>query len=249
MLTRRVTDMNTCEDYRQIVTAEPSHTDTTGHLDSCADCQAYQSDILEMDRKINAALDIAVPELTMPELPDLDTENVVALAPKRKLRAPLWMAAAASVVLAVFIGVRSGDEQVPGITPLDSLAQQVLAHVDHEPSALQPTSVPVRDDVLASVVSDDVAHMNHDAGLITYAETCPVNGKPVPHLVVQGKHGPITILLMPDETISENRVLDGNNVHGYLLQVGSGSIAIIGEREEQLDDVKQNVLSSVAWDI
>ena len=31
------------------------------------------------------------------------------------------------------------------------------------------------------------------------------------------------------------------------LPVGNGSIAIIGNREEQLDRIKQNVLDSVTW--
>ena len=247
LLRSRETDMKNCEEYRQAITADPAQNDTAGHVDSCADCQAYRDGILEMDRKLHSAMTIAVPELTMPSLPDIDTDKVVTLASRRSLRAPLWLAAAASVVLAVVIGVRSGDESLP--TSVDSLAQQVLAHVDHEPAALLPTSTPVGDDVLGSVVTQDIAHMNHDAGLITYAETCPVNGKPVPHLVIQGKKGPITILLMPDEAIDANRELEGDNVFGYLLQVGSGSIAIIGERDEPLDDVKENVLSSVAWDI
>jgi len=32
-----------------------------------------------------------------------------------------------------------------------------------------------------------------------------------------------------------------------MLPVGNGSIAIIGDRDEQLDEVKKNVLDSVVW--
>ena len=89
--------------------------------------------------------------------------------------------------------------------------------------------------------------MNHDAGLITYAQSCTINGKEVPHLVMQGAHGPITILLMPHEKVAAATTLDGVNIKGVILPVGDGSIAIIGDREEQLDQVTENVVNSVMW--
>ena len=130
-----------------------------------------------------------------------------------------------------------------------SLESQVLAHVDHEPMALLPSNTPVDDGKLQRVVPANIATMNHNSGLITFAETCPINGHQVPHLVLQGKTGPITILLLPDEMISESKILDGENVHGVIVPVGSGSVAIIGTREEQLDEVEKNVVNSVAWGI
>jgi hypothetical protein len=113
--------------------------------------------------------------------------------------------------------------------------------------ALQARSTPVTDSHLSRAVPMNVASMNHDAGLITYAESCRINGRDVPHLVIQGARGPITILLMPEESIAEATMLDGVNIKGVILPVGNGSIAIIGDREEQLDQVKENVLDSVMW--
>jgi hypothetical protein len=92
-----------------------------------------------------------------------------------------------------------------------------------------------------------VARLDHDAGLITYARSCEINGRTVPHLVIQGEHGPITILLMPEEAIAEAVSLDGENTHGVILPVGDGSIAIIGAREEKLERVEKSVLNSVMW--
>ena len=147
------------------------------------------------------------------------------------------------MLLAAVVGIRMTNF---GVT-YGSLEDQVLAHLDGELGALQVTSTPVSDSRLALVVPNNVATMNHDAGLITYAQTCLINGISVPHLVVQGEHGPITILLMPNEKISETKTIDGVNIQGVILQVGDGSIAIIGNRDEQLDTVKKNVLDSVMW--
>ena len=89
--------------------------------------------------------------------------------------------------------------------------------------------------------------MNHDAGLITYAQTCVINGRKIPHLVIQGEQGPVTILLLPDEAIDDAVPIEGESINGIILPVGGGSVAIIGERNEKLDTIKQNVINSVTW--
>jgi hypothetical protein len=128
-----------------------------------------------------------------------------------------------------------------------TLEEQVLAHVDHEPMALLPSNTPVSDSRLANAVPSRVATMNRDVGLITFANFCSINGKDVPHLVMQGKRGPITILLMPYEKVAEPSTLNGVNIRGVILPVGDGSIAIVGDRDEPLEEVEQNVLDSVRW--
>ena len=236
-------DTMNCKDYKKALTAEPGFEDESGHLEACSECQAYKAEILTLDEKLAAALTISVPEMKMPELPHIETENVVALSDRRALSKPAWFALAASVLLAAVVGIRmTGTGIVYG-----TLEEQVLAHVDHDPSALRASSVPVSDDRLLRVVPAGMASMNHNAGLITYAQSCTINGKEVPHLVLQGEHGPVTILLMPHEKVAKATILDGVNVQGIILPIGDGSIAIIGDREEQLEDVKQNVLDSVIW--
>jgi hypothetical protein len=65
--------------------------------------------------------------------------------------------------------------------------------------------------------------------------------------VVQGQQGPITILLMPEEAVADVIPLQGENVHGLILPVGGGSIAIIANHGESLDAVQQSVIESVTW--
>ena len=243
-----------CEQYRQAVVAEPSFDGGSEHVSVCAECQAFRDEIRALDADIAKALQLDLPPLNLPELPaihgqdndeqDNDSQdNVVSLASRRSLPKPMWFALAASVMLAAVIGVRMF---AVGVDKL-SLADEVLAHLDHEPAALVVSTTPVTDARLASVVPTTVARMDHSAGLITYAQSCEINGKTIPHLVIQGEYGPVTILLMPDEEIAAAQTLDGDNVHGVILPVGNGSIAIIGAREEPLDRIEKSVLSSVAW--
>jgi hypothetical protein len=231
-----------CEDYRQAIAADPSFDGGAGHLSECAACQSYRSEMQALEQTISRALALDVPQLQMPDLPEIETDNVVTLR-RRRFTPPVWLAMAATVVVAALVGVRligTGIEY-------ESLADEILAHVDHEPFALRVTDVAITDERLNAVVPADIARMDHSAGLITYAQTCPIGGNEVPHLVIQGEHGPVTILLMPEEYVAEPQRLSGDNIKGVILPVGNGSIAIIGERDERLDRIQESVLKSVAW--
>jgi hypothetical protein len=105
---------------------------------------------------------------------------------------------------------------------------------------------------LGAVVDPKVSTMDPDIGLITYAMSCVINGNTVPHLVIQGERGPVTLILLPDETIDESIRLSGVNVQGVILPVGSGSIAVIGEREDQLEEIGEigrRLSETVHWNI
>jgi hypothetical protein len=236
-------EMMNCEEYRHMISADPAFDGGAGHLSVCGECQAFRTEIQSLNVKIARAMQINVPELKVPELLAIDANNVVAIKARAPLSKPTWYALAASVMLAAVIGVRMLGLGVS----YDSLAEEVLAHLDHEPAALRVSSTPVSDSRLARVVPANVAQLDHGAGLISYAQSCKINGKTVPHLVIQGEHGPVTILLMPDETVAEAVSLDGENIHGVILPVGSGSIAIIGAREERLEHIEKSVLNSVMW--
>jgi hypothetical protein len=124
--------------------------------------------------------------------------------------------------------------------------------MDHEESSRQVTSVAVEAGTLDKVVRSQASGMDHDIGLITYAMSCVINGRTVPHLVIQGNRGPVTLILLSGESLEEPIPLSGDNVHGVLLPVGSGSIAVIGQREDQLgeiDRIGRKLAESVEWTI
>ena len=233
--------MNTCKEYQEAIAADPSFDGGAAHLSTCDACQAFRQEMLALDAKIASALEIPVPELRMPELEDIDTSNVTALP--RRFNAPVWLAVAATVAFAAFIGVRSFTT-APSDIPL---TEQIIAHIEHEPYAFRNTDEPVTDQRLTRVVPATVATMDHDAGLITYAQTCIINGRKVPHLVLQGRNGPVTILLMPEEPVDAAEEFFGNGLNGVLLPVGDGSIAIIGEEGESLQRIEEEVRNSVKW--
>lgn len=234
-----------CDDYKQAIGADPSFDGGAGHLSECQSCQEYRREMQALDLAIGRALALDVPELVTPELESIDTDNVATLQPRPRVPMKTWFSVAATVALAVFIGYRFG---IDNSNQYPSLADEVLAHVAHEPAALVVTDQKVTDERLNDVVPATIADLDHSSGLITFAATCPISGYDVPHLVIQGEHGPITIMLMPNEKISEAISLNDEDSHGVILPVGDGSIAIVGTREEKLEDVQEKILQSVTWE-
>jgi len=244
-----------CEEYRQALAEDPTFSGGKAHLAECKECQAFRASFLELESRIEAALNIPVPPLDMPELPaiegsgastdDIERGNVVAIKPRARVTTPAWFALAASVALVAMLGVRMFDSHGHG--DYSSLAEEIVAHLDHEPQALRVTDRAVSDARLSRVVPANIANLNHDAGLITYARPCEINGNKVPHLVIQGKKGPVTVILLPDERVLEAEVLDGEGINGMLIPVGDGSIAIIGEKDEELGNIRDSVVNSVTW--
>lgn len=232
-----------CEEYRQALGENPHFDGGAGHIADCAGCRDYRLSMLALDAQIKTALEIPVPELSMPELPAIDTDKVVSLESHRRFGAPAWFAMAASVALVAIVAV-----QLFGTQPqFETLGDEIVAHLDHEPRALRVTDKAVSDERLGKVVPANIANLDHRGGLITYAQSCKINGKLVPHLVIQGESGPVTVLLMPDERVESAEVLEGEGINGVLIPVGDGSIAIIGEKDENLDTIRRKVTNAVTW--
>jgi hypothetical protein len=238
-------DMSSCEKYQQELGADPHYAVDPEHLAGCMACRAFQEDMQVLDAELLRALSVRVPALTLPELPDLpnlDTGTVSRL-PRRGLGRPAWLAIAASVAVAVALGlILTGNE-----SPSPTLAEQIVSHFENEQFAMRVTDQAVSDDRMARIIPANLATMDKGIGLVSYAQSCVINGKPVPHLVVQGEHGPVTILLLPGEKVDAPQKLKSGAFSGALFPVGNGSIAIVGPAGEDLQQMQQRVTSSVNW--
>lgn len=241
--------MMNCDTYKEAIAADPSFADDEGHVANCESCARFRDEMQALDATIARALQIDVPALQMPDLPEIrNDEKVVNLATRRKPRSaiPAWVGIAAGFALAAVVGTQYfASDSISD----EALAAEVLAHVDHEPWAMEVTDVAVADARVTEVMSANNGTMNTDIGLVSYAQSCVINGKRIPHLVVQGRNGPITILLMPEEMVSSPVALEGRGISGTIFPLGDGSVAIVGERDVNFDEIRKQVESAVEWRI
>lgn len=245
-----------CEEFKNNHDAAPAESfdGRDEHLAGCSDCRALVEASTAFESVLSAALSVPVPEFAMPNLSE--TAQVVSIgraAPRRLAsRAGWWLAAAASVTLAVGIGAKVLTPAVDSVDPSQGavLAAQLLDHMRHEPYALVVSEQAVASDKLVRVTHAADSQVDEQLGLVSYASSCEINGQTIPHLVVQGKAGPVTILILPNESVDGPITLDDDDFHGAILPVGGrGSVAIIGRKGESIDDIRERVRDSIRLSI
>lgn len=250
-----------CEEFRERLDGDPGadFPGRSAHAAACPDCARYAADSAVFERRLAAALAVDVPDFRI-DLREEDQhaggrgDKVVALDRGRRGRSarwrglPAWAGVAAALALAVTLTLQFAG----GPQELDSsaLAAEVIAHLDHEPYSRVVTDEAVAGNRLSRVLTPAVSRLDAGrVGLVTYARTCPINGRDVPHLVVQGADGPVTLLLMAGEKLDAPVPLEGDGFHGVILPVGDGSIAVVGEKGQSVDDVTENIRDAVDWRI
>jgi hypothetical protein len=114
------------------------------------------------------------------------------------------------------------------LRPTDTLAHELVAHVEAEPdswlSAQQVTTEGVNEALRSAGVQLDVT-----SDKITYAHSCWFRGHYVPHLVVQTSQGPATLLILHHETAPAGRrkTFSEAGMRGVIIPAQTGSIALL----------------------
>lgn len=216
---------NECAHARLAIGGDPHALppQVTAHLPTCAACRQFHAETLALDGRLRAAL----------ELP-LSKFRKTAPAPARRF------ALAASVALAVLVG---GSFWL--FRPQSALADEVVDHVRHESSSWGAH------EVLSAAELADVlrqAGVTFDTSMpVVYAMACPFHGRLVPHLVVQTANGPMTVMLLAHEKVSERQEFSEGGFQGILLPAGEGSVAVLMQNGKVPDAVATRVLSEVRW--
>jgi Protein of unknown function (DUF3379) len=221
-----------CLEFRRAVGADPSlsSAEILEHERQCAACAAHRRELIALDAKLRRALEIRIP----------GQRPFVPSAPP--VRRASWLALAASVLLAVGIGVGLWT-----FFPRATLAQVVVDHIHHEPGAMVTTADRVAPFALADVLAKGGIRLRPDFAGVSYARSCPVRGYVVPHLVVQTSEGPVTVLVMVHEHVQHEVAIDDARLRGEIVPAGPGSIAIIGTGPESVAEVRSRVLAAVEF--
>jgi hypothetical protein len=231
-----------CETYRERIGADPLDLDREcdEHERSCVTCAAYAARVRASERLIHEALRFDVERARKPAVSHAE--------PVRAASTPRWAIAASVVAAGMALWV--GSRFVPSDDPAE-LAAAVEDHWSHEPESWVRTSTPVAGSVLEAALGDGVGVDVERLNVVSYARSCLVNGRWVPHLVVQGEAGPVMVLLLADEQVSEEIPLDipEEGLRGVIVPVDVGSIAILGDDAELLETIEQDVSDAVSWSI
>jgi len=163
----------------------------------------------------------------------------------RRPRRWLSMAVAASVLIAV--GVMVNNFYDARYFSSGDLATDVVAHVNHEPGSLRRIE-SVATGEFDQVLQQAGARLSVAPPAVSYVRLCPFRGHMVAHFVVQASHGPVTVLLLPDERVDTRVAVDEDGFIGTIVPMqDGGSIAVVGKADEDISEVRDQIANALRW--
>lgn len=235
-----------CLDFRRRSLTDPYAKDDqlVAHETACAECAEFARDLRAQEVRLRAVLQ----EVSPPE----GLAERIQLAARFEHRAELgrrwWYGAAASVLLIVGVSLVSVVNTVSERSGV-ALAQSVLYHIDDESHHLRETQ-PVSAGRLHRVFERFGARLVSDVGRVNFAAECLMRHRNGVHLVMPGRVGPITVFFMPGEMTDEPLPVRSERFAGKVVPTSWGSVAVVGERGENLGDLGnlgERLAAAVDW--
>jgi hypothetical protein len=241
--------MMDCGRYRSALLADPhdDHPILRDHVKTCRECALYTQRIKAFEGRLERAIRVPLPTRAPGNEAPTAAPRVAASTRRRGRPRRGMLAAAAGVLLALGLagGVWLG-------APGRSLAADVVGHMAGEPAAWRRTDLAVPPGRLDRVLAASHLARKSNAGLVSYANSCLFRGHQVPHLVVQTDRGPVTVMVLTEESLRRSVRFDEQGYRGIIVPVpGHGSIAVL-ERgtaigAQTLDDVLRRVAGALDW--
>ena len=214
-----------CEAARLALETEPASADPAlaAHVRGCADCAAYRAELVDLDDRLRAALQVPVPGSV------LHPRVAVLPAARRPPRLTQFAWAASLGAVAVLVGI------LWSAFPRASLAADVTAHMAHEPAAWNATA-PLPGPRVAPTLERQGVHLRPGVVDVTYVQTCWFRGHRVPHLVVAAGDGtPVTVMVLTAEPVASRQAFDEQGYRGVLVPAKRGGLAVLSRGGDDVD--------------
>lgn len=210
------------------------------HKRDCASCADFAARAAKLEYKLDAALRVPLPENLASRI--LLKQSFHAAGRWSRV-SRIGLGVAASVLLSVVVGIsiwvsRDGP----------TLDREVVRLIDEAEHALVPV-VPVALQQIRASLKPVGIDLTREIGVVTFASPCVVRGKLAGHLVLRGEKAPISILMMPNESLAERLDVDERDSVGVVVPSGRGAIAIVGARGEPLEAIENLLRNAVRWSV
>lgn len=162
-------------------------------------------------------------------------------------------AIAATLVLAVGFVVSS----LPYRPSAEEIAMHdsMIEHLMHEEpryAEAQPIQWSEVEAVLAAAnISMQAPSLDEEKTLIiTFANLCRLGGeRRAVHLVAMGEHGPVSVLLIHSPPVGGDMDVQDDRFKGRIKAASAGNVAVVGEKNENLERFESLVANTVQWSL
>jgi hypothetical protein len=128
--------------------------------------------------------------------------------------------------------------------PADTLAAEVVKHVEGEPGSWHKTQ-PVAAYELDAVLRKSGVKLGPEMPSVVYASSCFFRGRYVPHLVVMTQEGPVTVMILENEKVPKAQQFNEDGYSGLLVPAPTGSVAVLSRTPMSLERSASSVVRAL----
>ena len=229
-----------CLEFRRHCLADPASQEAAFvmHRQDCPRCAEFATGVTQLDRKITEALRVDVPDHLASRIV---LRQSLYRDQQHQWRRRRLYALAASLIVAIGL-----TATLVLINRGPSLDQRVLAHIDLERELLS-SHEKVAHAKLVSVLNSVGAELKGDLGNVQHASICPLSEHGGAHLVFDGRKGPVIVLLLPKEFVETPTPIQKEKMAGLVLPTRNGSMALVSEHGESVQEIAQRMRGAVTW--
>ncbi len=241
-----------CLQFRRKLLEDPRNQDPDfrQHGRDCATCQREFERVQAFEASLREAVHIEPPaglEERILRAQRLESSPIEPAGPAATPRR-YWPAIAAGIVMLFGAALlyERGWRETPHAP--QGLETTVLNHIQDElPHLHEVRDVPQQR--LAKLIAQLGGELKTPLRHVNFAGKCQMRKYPGAHLVLAGERGPVTVLIMPGEEIPAGRRFHSERFDGELIPIDNGSVAVVGERNEDIDRIAHRVAQSIRWRI
>jgi Protein of unknown function (DUF3379) len=223
-----------CEEFQKEVMSQPNdlRESILTHSKDCTGCAEFIVEFGVFEGHVHDALQVPIP----PSIQEKFIADNIRYRANNRLRKVSY-ALAASVMfmigVALFVNLNS----------LPKLEYMIVEHIEKEPFTLTNLMNPSSAEVKSTLASLGI-QMQGSVGNIRVLKKCYLGEQLVAHFVVDGQNGPVTLLVMPNESTHTNRQIESAQLQGVILPFAKqGSIAVVGYKGEPIDTLASQAQS------
>lgn len=191
----------------------------------------------ELEAKLARSFDLPAPEDLLDRILDIPRQA-------RPPRSTRWRSLAMAASLLVAVGAAGLVWNAN--RGWDSVEQYVVEHYRHDgPRMITSLEHSDRQQVQSILAEFDVQASPALAEIVGVIKFCPTpDGRGV-HMVLNTEAGPVTVIYMPKTPVQDRETLEFDNVEAMLVELESGSAAIIGAGAQGIQDLHALVHDSI----
>ena len=232
--------------FRRSIYADPNTDDEAilAAMELDPSRKKFAQELNQLDDKIAQALNVSVPDDLCSKL---ILRQTLASHQQQKRKSRIQLALAASVAFAV--GLTFNIMQVSNA--YSNMGDYALAHVYHEDKYFSNDSEAK---VTLASLNNKMTAFNgsfvSSLGKLISAEYCRFDGMKSLHLTFQGQSSPVTVFIIPhNEDLTFSDFFKDESLQGQSMKYTNANIIVVGDKNEPLQQWRENIEKNIRWSI